>query len=414
MFKPYKFSFYEVLCLLNKKITPHREHGEVMTTCPCCGGTRFSVNLDKQVGHCLTATCSSGGRGLNAKQFYSVDRGISTDAAYHEIMSSLGYDNGGKGTEIRKDRVVMEIPKEAPIASVVQRELAYSQFLEELELEDEDYEELKSRGFTDETIAECGYKTFPDKGKDYAFALCRKLQSNGISLKGIPGFYQKNGDWTFVQATKGIIMPCKDAGNRIMSLQIRKRDNLRKMFDGELEAKCTWFSSKGREGGCSSGASVHFACDWIWKIVTGKDGTKAGMFVPIFEQPNENAKKGFALTEGFMKADLFHQFRPDIPVIAVPGVNALNQLKPNLIWLKKKGVEVILHCYDMDYQTNPNVEAAMKNTKELIQECGLEYKLCTWNTYAEVNGQKVDCLKGIDDYLAYKKAGIIPHIKRPA
>jgi len=405
MYKELRFTFLDVLELLSCRFTPQRTHGEVMTTCPICGNKRFAVNLDKQKGHCLTASCGSGGRGFNAKQFYAVSCNISTDEAYHTIMQSLGYETKADGTRAaKKERTVYSLPEEAERADIATRDKAYSRFLEELTLEDEDRENLKARGFTDEAIESLGYKTFPAYEKGNYFEICRRMQADGISLKGIPGFYMsKKGDWTFAQLTKGVIMPCRDAANRIQALQIRKRDSLRRVIEGDLEAKCGWFSSKGRKNGCGSGAPVHFACDWVWK---GKN------FTPYFDQKKEGAKKGFALTEGIMKADLCHMFKPDIPLIAVPGVDAVKDLEPILQWLHKKGVEVILHAYDMDYKTNPNVKVAMEKTEKLIKNCGLAYKAANWNTTAVIDGKKYDVLKGMDDYFAYIYAGIVPKIKK--
>ncbi len=199
-----------------------------------------------------------------------------------------------------------------------------------------------------------------------------------------------------------MIMPCRNHKNQIVGLQIRKRDSLRKVRDGELEAKCVWFSSAGRENGCSSGAPVHFSCDWIWN----KDH-----FDPYLKQ-KEGTRKGIAITEGFMKGDLLHMFRPDIPTIAVPGVNIIAPLKGILKELKEQGVEVVLLCFDMDYKTNPNVFKSMEDVKGIIKDAGMQVKPCNWVTTVKVDGQEIDCLKGIDDYLAYKHLGIVPKIKK--
>ena len=405
-YKELRFTFLDVLQLTGSRFTPQRDHGEVQTICPICGGKKFNINLDKGMGQCMYESCpSKNGRsgGMNAKTFYAAWKGVSTDEAYHEIMQSLGLERRRDGSfQERKERIVYERPQEAERATVKVLDNTYSLFLEELTLEKEDMDDLVSRGFDPETVADLGYKTFPSKDKTDFFALCKKLLRNGAELKGVPGFFQaKTGSWTFSQVTQGVIMPCRDRENRIVALQIRKRNSLRKVMDGELEEKCAWFSSKGKRSGCSSGAPVHYACEWIWKNA---------QFVPHFKT-KEGAPVQIALTEGIMKADLFHQFRPDIQVISVPGVNATKQLKDNLVFLKGIGVQMVYNAYDQDYRTNKNVYAALEKTRQIIEEIGLGYKHGKWTTTILVNGKEVDCLKGIDDYLAYKMAGIIPKIE---
>ena len=111
-----------------------------------------------------------------------------------------------------------------------------------------------------------------------------------------------------------------------------------------------------------------------------------------------------------MKADLVHAFTGK-PVISVAGVNSTTYLEQTLSYLKKLGITGICHAYDMDYQSNEKVAKQLQKTKEIIIAAGMEYKMLTWQTSVPVDGQERELLKGLDDYLAYIKKGIIPKLK---
>jgi len=268
-------------------------------------------------------------------------------------------------------------------------------------LSNENRDNLLARGFNMSTIDMLGYKTFPRKNEIDYIALCKRLQQNQVSLKGIPGFYKaKYGDYSFVQLTKGIIMPIRNIHNEIIGLQIRKDDDKRvyQPDEGKLEAKCSWFSSKGFPHGTSAHGWVHYATDFRF------DGNKTKKWWAVVGDT-------VILTEGAMKADLIHLLS-GVPTIAVPGVNNIVHLSKELTLLRKLGVKKILHCYDMDYKTNPNVANAMKKTKTLIEESGLEYQFCEWETKVNVAGEYKEVLKGLDDYLAYIYKGIVPKVQK--
>ena len=89
---------------------------------------------------------------------------------------------------------------------------------------------------------------------------------------------------------------------------------------------------------------------------------------------------------------------------------ALKTLKKELDRIKYWGGKKVVLAYDMDYLSNDNVQAALENTRKLIEDAGLEYSQFNWETEIEVNGQKFN-LKGLDDYLAWAKLGILPNIK---
>ena len=248
------------------------------------------------------------------------------------------------------------------------------------------------------------YRTYPlADGSISYFEICKRLQAEGKKLEGVPMFFRAKGgegDFTFIQQTQGIIMPCINHQNQIVGLMNRKDDEKRVYREDleDYEPKCGWLSSKNKPSGAGAVARIHYSCDWIFNQEK-----------KCYDAVHGNA---FVLTEGFMKADIIHYLSPGhLPVIAVPGVNNTNALKTELERLKSWGVEGILMAYDMDYKTNPHVAKALEKTNALIDSVGLKRKPIEWETNLEGLPEGVS-LKGLDDYLAYTKLGIVPTPKK--
>lgn len=395
----YSWKPEDVLYLLD--IPYNGKRTEIYIKCPVCGGRRFSFNVAMGIGKCWNCDFSA-----DSASYYAVTTGLSTKDARFDIENRLGIKKDGKSNEEKlPPRIVYNTTqpeaKKKP-ASVLNA--TYMAFLSELGLTEKNRMSLHARGMdNDDYISILNYKTFPRMDEIDYFALCKRLINSGFTLDGVPGFFKtKKGDYTFVQLTKGIIMPQKNYCNQIVGLQIRKDDDLRVFIEekGEYEGKCGWFSSKNRNGGCPANANVHYACDW-------KFNTEKKLYEPICN------RKAFALTEGIMKADLFHFFCPHIPVISVPGVHALENLKCELIRLREDfGVETILLAYDMDYQTNPNVQEAMNKTINIIKEIGFKLEQKNWETKIVVENKVVGCANGIDDYLAFALKKIVPQVQK--
>lgn len=388
----YQWTIQDVFRLLAISYPEHRK--EVEVTCPFCGSKHFSMNMYKGIGHCWKC-----GKGADSASFYATVKGMSLRDARKDIEENLNITNDWK-TEKIPPRIVYKEPESTPLAPIEVRDKTYRAFLEELVLSEKNINMLLARGFNKSTIQALNYKTFPARNEVDYFALCRRLLADGNTLRGVPGFFQtKNGDWTFVTFTKGIIMPCMTINNEIAFLQIRKDDDLRIFIEekGKFEAKCSWFSSDGLKSGTKANADVHFACDMIYNGNSNK-------YWPV-------AKETFALTEGFMKGDLIHDLMPNIPVICVAGVRSYVHLRKALQGLRALGVKRIMHCFDMDYRTNPNVAEPMEEVKRMIKEEGFEYIFQGWETKIQVEGKIFDLLNGMDDYLAYRLKGVVPKIK---
>ena len=390
----YNWNIFDVWSLLDIQTPQGKE--EVIVPCPFCGGKRFAMNQKKGTGHCFNCEQKADSAG-----YYAQVCGLSIEEARKDIERRLGLDQKAVSVN-RPERVVFKEAEQAPMQKIDMLDKVYSSFLAELTLSEKNRNALLARGFSVDDIERLGYKTFPNPSEINYFNLCKRLIVNGCNLYGVPGFYRtKGGSWTFVPVTQGIILPQRTVNNQIFGLQIRKDDDLRTFNEerGELEAKCSWFSSKNCRDGCSARADINFSCDFKF------DAQKTKKYW-VYTQ-----KHKMILTEGSMKADLIHSFEPDFPVFSVAGVNSTTYLETTLKYLKKLGITSILHAYDMDYQTNEKVYKQMEKTRNIILEAGMGYEMLKWETKIPIDGQPKELLKGLDDYLAYIKKGIIPRIK---
>jgi len=380
-------------------ITTRKNYGNVDLICPACQRKKFSMNLDKMTGQCLRASCvyNGNGNGLTyleyAKAYKERIDGESYEipALAEKILEKNGIF-GAVGGNLKEEKPSK--PVQSPLAPIKEVDKTYRTLLSLLRLHPEDRANLLSRGFTDEQIKALNYKSYPDN-KSWDFRdICRKLRNQGCKLEGVPGFFiNDSGEWTMKYITPGIMVPHKTVNNMIYGFQIRKRDSLRKTFEnGEKEPKCVWLSSGDFNHGTGAKTSINFSTNFFMDSKTNKQWLK----VP-------NGK--LVLTEGAMKADLCRCLMPEMNLISVAGVQATTYLEQTLGYLKKLGISTIVLAYDMDYKTNESVFASVEKTKKIIKEAGMELAVLEWDS--DLDGKEC-CLKGLDDYLAYKVKGIIP------
>lgn len=376
-------------------VSVNRNAREVKILCPFCNSKNFGFNTIKGMGHCWKCQNNA-----DSAKYYAATFGITPAEARNEIEKKLGIKNNFVPGQRPERKIVIPSFKEEEIADIYVRNKTYNAFLELMPLTQKTLDNLLSRGLTENWIEALNYKTFPNMNEAERCNISKKLLASGCVLEGVPGFYMnKAGNWTFIQLTQGTIMPCRNHRGLISGLQIRKDDDCRIYNEesGEWEAKCSWFSSKGRNKGTGAHADVHYACE----------------FMPLKEKPSIERpvfEKGFYLTEGIMKADIVHATFNNLPLLAVPGVHALKGLEEQIKRVKAMGAEEIVIAYDMDYKTNENVKAALEKTEKLIEENGLKMSVFNWETEVEVNGEKIN-LKGLDDMSVFAKYGIIPKTK---
>ena len=305
----------------------------------------MNINLVKDVFRCPRCGVSGG-----IFDLYSLYTGVPREKVYRALADKL---DSPVGLEQIKKRAPLELPKvqEYPLTDIETRNATYSALLSKLTLAQDHRENLRGRGLTDNDIERCGYKSTPAFGTEM---IAKKLQTEGLYLSGVPGFYRtEQGAWTFVSECRGILIPVRDIQGRIQGLQIR-RDNVKKR-------KFRWFSSTDRRDGCRAESWTHLAGNVRGKIL---------------------------LTEGPMKADVIYALT-GVSVLAVPGVNALTQLEKTLEQMHEEGLREIKTAFDMDLRTNPHVQEAYQKLLELLKAMGFRYGTYLWD----------ERYKGLDDYL---------------
>lgn len=147
--------------------------------------------------------------------------GVNTSEANRQIREALG-----KG-EYRTDYIVAEQKEIEP--GIILAELAdaetidrtYSRMLSLMILNEQHKEDLLKRGLTLEQIEGQRYRSVPLFG---IRSMVRKLQDEGLIVKGVPGFYEgENGEWTinFSPKNSGILIPILSMQGKIQGFQIR-------------------------------------------------------------------------------------------------------------------------------------------------------------------------------------------------
>lgn len=345
-------TIYEVLSAVGLSIpTDDRRHYSV--PCPVCDTKKkheahLDINLEKGVFRC--AKCGTSGGMLDLYSFLT-GGAVGTREGRSEAYSAIK----GKSTK-RVPYPKREFTPNCPIASVEKRDAVYRQFLDCLTLTDNHRKKLHERGLTDADIARLGYRSAPTK-KERAALICEYLRMNGVSFKGIPGFWKENGKWITGYKSPGIFVPFKDAKGRIQGLQIR--------LDNAQKRKYRWLSGADRTDGTPAECAVH---------VVGTDRTVA------------------LITEGGLKADVIHAFTGKT-VIAVPGVSSLGKLGGVLAAMQKEGLKFVYTAFDMDYISNKQVEKSYDDLISLLESRKLPYTKLKWD----------ETQKGLDDWLLEQK-----------
>lgn len=320
-------------------------------SCPCCDENpkkkHLNIHLEKDVFRC--PRCGFSGGVFDLYAFYA---GIDRKSARQTLLARLNMDDEGNFTVASPKRRVFAVAScECPITDVDTRHETYSALLNILTLASDHKDNLLKRGLSSEVIEKNQYRTTPAVGMT---ALAKQLQSEGYYLAGVPGFYHiKDGTWSFIKESRGIMIPVRNADGKIQGLQVR-RDNL-------TRRKFRWISSVGKQ-----------------------DGTPAEGWIHLAGPPQES----IILTEGPLKADVIHSLTGQT-VLAVPGVNSLSQLDYALEYMKEQGTQQIMTAFDMDYMSNPHVQSAYHELAVRLSKMRFHYGTYLWDPK----------YKGLDDYV---------------
>jgi hypothetical protein len=220
---------------------------------------------------------------------------------------------------------------------------------------------LNVRALSDSTIGNKLYASMPSKEK--LPEVCAKLEKRfGDKLNGVPGFYKDEVGRLKMVHYGGYFIPIRDVQGRIVGMQIR----LDRYVDNN---KYLWFSTNPEKFtyGASSGTPVHYVKpDLVWQF-------------------------GFAyITEGALKADIISEYE-NAAVIAIAGVTCFDvetfgiEIRKAIPKLERAKI-----AFDIDWKTNPSVEAGLLRMRHSLKLAGLVVEIADWD--AEQG-------KGFDDVL---------------
>lgn len=245
-------TIYDVLTLGGaQQVGRPSQKGEIKVLCPrgvktSRGKTAtFDVNLAKGNFKCYRECSDCTGHG-GMLDLYNLLCGSGADrkTAYAEIVNKLKH---GDLPKIKRPAEPAFVPQKmqgnTADASVLDK--AYRAFLATLTLGEKHRANLLSRGLTERAIQQGLYKSVPQGQAAWGKSL-RALETQGIVLQGVPGFYRKNGRYCAATFRSGFFIPYFDEKGRICGMQIR--------FDVAKESgkRYLWFSSAGYEDGCSA------------------------------------------------------------------------------------------------------------------------------------------------------------------
>ena len=334
---------------------PYRDHGTYQIECPFCARQgkkhRMYVDADKRVYHCFHCGNEGGAVGLFS---------LVNDLTFDEGKEALRKMSKGENVELRIVKTkVMEEPCEkvelsTPV-SMTERDKVYRAVISYLKLNIGDRIYLRNKGMTDNMIDAMKFRSLPNQSQRQQ--MVQELEKQGLTLLGVPGFYEMDGKVKFAPYEHGILIPIVSPDKLVVGFQIR-----------------------------STRASTpkdkrYFALS----TSTKPKGTKAEVYVH-YVGPKKEQVSSLYITEGALKADIAACISR-IPFVALQGVNCtkfLNQTLKTFPHLKK--------CYlafDMDKFQNEHVLEAEKKLLEIVRSMGLEVTIVNWNRQ----------YKGIDDYL---------------
>lgn len=209
-------------------------------------------------------------------------------------------------------------------------------------------------------------------------------------LKGVPGFYELDGEWTFA-GKQGLIFPLYNVKGQIYRL--RNRVDYPEIDEkGKAKNKYHNFSSF-REEKRKDGTLYNY----YW------NGTQANSQIGFYNQFTKDSYVVY-ITEGEKKA-LVANYVLGQPVLCVPGVNSFGKLfEPD-----ESGISIIDHvialgarvfviAYDADKSINAKVLQCEGALVERLKEKGVQIALADWN---------MGFGKGLDDILG---VGIRPNL----
>lgn len=358
------------LCRAECKRERPTSKGELTVRCPIYKDKWIEINVANGGVWCCFRQCPDcpGNAKGGILDFYQLFFQCgSRKNAREQILESM--EKNAVSVKRRQEEVVK--PKKlSPIANPDMVDKTYRAFLELLPLSKEHLKDLRKRGLSDEDIKVVGFRSVPQIGTT---VIAHQLVNAGHVIKGVPGFYETNGQPKMNCNGSGYFIPYRDSENRIIALQIRKDVKITDAMSEEdvlkvKKRRYRWFTSSGEESGCSASN------------------------VPFYGIPDKERKDVAYCTEGGLKASVAQSLSSGW-FVAIPGISCFEAWKTLLEYLKSQNVTTIVDVFDTDRISNPIVANNIKKLHTIALEHGYEMK--EWNWDAKY--------KGVDDFLLSQK-----------
>lgn len=405
------------------RMVPYDDMGVVLYNCQRAGAESFSQEP-------LTTFVSS----YDGKTYVVIS--TKTSVTVQEIG---GWMARNPGKHLKDGTVApggMSAPKYEPRKMVREEEVAvrpndelhelYSAFLSLLVLEPSHREYLHSEGITDEEIEKYRIRSIPEpdgfryQNRSYTSSnasrkqiMMRMAQKYGERLKGVPGFYRKNGEWTF-NGQGGLAIPVPDIYGRFVGIRIRV-DRRWKDDRGYTISQEQYQSEKKASAAENRPCRYRETGKYVWMSSYKEDEQKArqGIIANIYKdgcpsgirlgyyQPSAaakgNAQKAVIMTEGEKKG-IVASDRLGMMCIDVPGVGNWRQMfdadretgRRPVDVLKEAGVRLVIVAYDADKETNKHVLKAQDMLVDALKMEGIMVAVAGWD---------ISVGKGLDDLL---------------
>ena len=330
------------------------ERTEIQGYCPFCLGkhNHLYLNTESNQWHCKR--CGQGG---NAVTLYGRVHGLDNKTAFMELMQ----DKVLRLSQRPQRQTRTAISNLAPLAL---RHDVYYDLLQLLKLSSVHKRNLLERGLSMERIEENMYRSMPSDWRERRDIACTLAKTH--DLRGIPGFFTRNGDWS-LWGKAGYLIPVLSKDGYIQGMQLRLDDTSR--------GKYRWLSSNP-EYLDEQGQPVF------------ENGTRAYSWVHV---TGDTCKSTVCITEGGLKGDVASYLKDEALFVCVPGVNNTEYLVDTL---RELNPQKVVLCYDMDQLNNPEVAKALQKMQKTVTEhLPVTYESFSWDPN----------YKGIDDYLLHLK-----------
>jgi hypothetical protein len=264
---------------------------------------------------------------------------------------------GGPQSTIHTSATPVSVARNVVVAPIERLDRVYRQLQAAMELGGNDLNHVLERGFTNVEIKALGYRTLYLHGRArLAREACR---SQFDELPGVPGFcVAVQGDHWTLAGSPGLVIPCRDAHDRIRGYLIRPHEQ-------GSGGKYRWLSSSHKPSGTGRRACCHIARP-----------TTAGV-----------EDDAVWIAEGEIKSDLSaNQLRA--LMVSIPGVNLWARAIPELAELLPAGGRVVV-ALDADWQKKPPVHDALWCLVQCCGAMGYSVEVALWDAKH----------KGLDDLL---------------